>query len=711
MRLTFKWQATFLAPIVAVILGAGLLLLDPSLMQTLRNTAFDQYQRLHPRTYTPAPVRIIDIDEASLAKFGQWPWPRTRLAQMVTRLQRAQAAAIGFDVVFPEPDRTSPEAILDLWQVSPDVRRQLQHLPDHDEALAKALRQGGVVLGLALERRGVPSALPPQDFRYINRGESPLPFVSPFAGVISSLPILNSAAAGNGALTFIPDNDGVLRRVPMVFRLNDTLVPSLAAEMLRVGQGAKNYMVHTAAEQGVGIAEIRIGNISVPTTASGEAWIYFTPPTPERTIPAWKILEGKIPDAQLQNQLFLIGSSAQGLMDLRFSPLGGIIPGVEAHAQMLEQVLTDNFLYRPGWATAIEALTIVIGGLLLGTLALTTGALISAAATLIALALIVWGGWFAFTEHQLLLDPVTPALGVFIAFLLSSIAQHFSSEKRQRWVKAAFSRYVSPNLVSYIVDHPDELELGGRRQECSFIFTDLADFTGLMEKIDPGEAVALLNVYLDEMIAIAFRYQGTLDRIVGDAVAIMFSAPVPQSDHQSRALDCALEMQRYASRYSDEIKSRGIAFGHTRIGVHSGEVIVGNFGGSTIFDYRALGDPVNTASRLESVNKHLGTRVCVSEATLAGCPDAKVRPVGKLALKGKSRPLRVFQPLNDGLDTLEVRDEAYETAYTLMADNKAGALAAFSLLALSRPNDALVRLHLHRLQQGQTGDLIVMSEK
>jgi adenylate cyclase len=702
-----------LAPLLAVIMGAALMLIDPPLLQTLRQAVFDQYQRVHPRVYQPTPVRIIDIDEESLAKMGQWPWPRTRIAELVERLRQSGVAAVGFDVLFAEPDRTSPKAMLDIWSLSPATRRSVAGLPDHDAVLAATLQPGGVVLGFAVEREGMAAPLPAQKYRYVSVGEPALSYAHPFAKAVPSLPVLSGAAAGNGVLTFVPDNDGVVRRVPLLLRLGDTLVPSLAAEVLRVGQGASNYMVRTSATPGVGLMEVKIGQFTVPTTAAGEAWVHFSGPVKERTIPAWKIFAGLVPEAELQGSLVLVGTSAQGLMDLRFSPLGGVVPGVEAHAQLLEQVLTDSYLYRPAWAHSIEALTIVIGGLALGTLALISGALASAVVTLLVIGLIVWGGWLAFIDYHLLLDPVTPAVGIFTAFLLSSVIHHFSSERRQRFVKQAFSRYVSPNLVAHIVDHPAELELGGRRQDCSFIFTDLAGFTSLMEKIDPGDAVALLNAYLDEMIAIAFHHHGTLDRIVGDAVAIMFSAPVPQPDHRQRALTCAIAMQRFAARYSDDLKAKGVPFGHTRIGVHTGEVIVGNFGGSTIFDYRALGDPVNTASRLESVNKHLGTRICVSEATLSGCTGVVTRPVGRLVLKGKSQSLMVFQPIHDGLEIAgaPLDDPQYAAAYDLLTQDPAAAIAAFRQLAEERPTDPLVHLHLHRLQEKQTGDLIVMSEK
>ena len=315
---------------------------------------------------------------------------------------------------------------------------------------------------------------------------------------------------------------------------------------------------------------------------------------------------------------------------------------------------------------------------------------------------------------------MTPALILTTTFVLGSLLHHFRSEREQRWIKDAFSRYVSPNRVSHLVEHPDDMELGGRRQDCSFIFTDLAGFTTLMESIDPGEAVALLNAYLDEMIAIAFRHEGTLDRIVGDAVAIMFSAPVPQADHRARALACALDMDAFASRYAADLQAKGIRFGKTRIGIHSGEVIVGNFGGSTMFDYRALGDPVNTASRLEAVNKHLGTNICLSAATLAGCPpETVVRPVGKLVLKGKSQALQVYEPVTPERAAHYAPLAEYGAAYELMAresaDSETGeaspALAVFSDLAEKFPADPLAKLHRDRLRAGSHGDLIVMSEK
>lgn len=716
---------------MAIACGLALLLADPLPIQALRNGLFDQCQRWHPRIYQPVPVRIIDIDEASLNRLGQWPWPRTRLAELVDKLNASGVAGIGFDMMFAEEDRTSPKAVAALWSLTGNLRNALEKLPDHDQVFAQSIRRAPVVVGFTLERTlalkadhepasKAISKQPARPFRYINSGTPPNRWLHPFDTAIISIPILELAAQGNGALSFVPDSDGVVRRIPLVLKLADEPVSTLSAELLRVGQGAKNFILKAAEEKDTGLAEIRIGEFTVPTTAHGEMWIHYSGAVPDRYIPAWKLLAGQVPKELLDSHLVLVGTSAQGLMDLRFSPLGRIIPGVEAHAQALEQILSGHFLLRPSWATAAETIAIIVGALLVGLLSLRTKALAAAVASALLLASVIYGGWLAFREYGLLLNTVTPALIFTATFMLGSLIHHFISEREQRWIKAAFSRYVSPNRVSYLVDNPKAMELGGRRQECSFIFTDLAGFTALMESIDPAEAVALLNAYLDEMIGIAFHHDGTLDRIVGDAVAIMFSAPVPQSDHRARALACAMEMDDFASRYATELQAKGIGFGKTRIGIHSGEVIVGNFGGSTMFDYRALGDPVNTASRLESVNKHLGTNICLSEATLSGCPANTIaRPIGKLVLKGKTQALQVYEPVSPARATHYAPLEKYLGAYRLMASNdgtpvssdNTQALQAFTNLAKEFPNDPLVTLHSKRLLGGAQDDLIVMSEK
>jgi len=709
-----RWS--WLVPLAAIAIVTLTSLADPTPLRLLRNATLDQFQRWQPRVQTESTVRIVDIDDESLRRLGQWPWSRSRVADLVANLQSAGPASIALDIVLAEPDRTSPQTLLQGPAVPAETVRYLKTLPDHDELLAATLAHSNAAIGFALTNvaadDGLPSAsatVPLTKARFVAIGDSPVAYLPAFASSVPSLIALQRAAAGHGALTFVPDDDGVVRQVPLLASVDGHVVPSLSAEALRLAEGVKNYTVHTAPDGG-GLTELRVGHLRMTTDAHGAMWVHYSRPSAQRYVPAWKVLAGAVPASELRGRVVLIGTSAQGLMDLRFSPLGGIIPGVEIHAQAIEQVLSGQQFSRPGWAPAAELLTGVAAGLAVGTIAMLCGAMASVASLSAIAGLLCGVAWVAFARFGLLLDPAVPALGLGVVFVPTTVVRHLLTERRQRWVKQAFARYVSPNLVDYLIAHPGALELGGKRQCCSFVFADVAGFTSTMETMEPGLAVSILNAYLDRMISIAFEHEGTLDRIVGDSVAIVFSAPVEQADHEARALRCALAMQRFAHGFAAELASRDIRFGETRIGVHTGEVTVGNFGGNTIFDYRALGDPVNTASRLEGANKHLGTLICVSEATLAGCTNAPARPIGQLQLVGRLQPLMAYEPLDPDAGE-DAQDIPYLAAFRLMAERKPEAIAAFDSLRSSRPHDALVELHWRRLRSGALGDLIELQGK
>lgn len=709
-----------LALVCALALAAlALWLVDPIPMQNLRLAQFDQFQRWHPRPYTPVPVRVVDIDEASLKAYGQWPWPRTRIAELVERLDQAGAAVIALDVLLAEPDRTSPAAMAQLWH-HPQASDWLRQLPDHDAVLAQALRGRPVVLGSSVSHSagggdlGAAAVAPRQPpYRIVSSGAAQAErWLQGFDSAVWPLPDLLATASGVGALNFAADSDGVVRRVPLLLRLGTEVVPTLSAEALRVAQGGPNYLLRSGE---AGMQEVRIGGVTVPTNAQAELWLHYPQDRPERYLSAAQVLQGGVAADALNGTIVLVGSSAAGLADMRTNPLGQLMPGVQAHALALEQMLSGQYLQRPAWASGLEALVLVLGTLVVGLVALAAPVRWAAAVLAVALAGMGGGAWLAFADGQMLLDASNPALALLLSFGLASGIHHWVSERQQRWLRTAFSRYVSPNRVAHLVAHPEQLHLGGQRQVCSFVFTDLEGFTPMMEMSDPAQVVTLLNDYLEAMLVIVFKHEGTLDRFVGDAMVVLFSAPVVQADHRQRALDCALEMDAFATAYATRLQARGVPWGLTRIGVHSGEVIVGNFGGKTLFDYRALGDPINTAARLESVNKHLGTRLCVSQAVLDGCMGVPTRAVGQLVLKGKTQALQVATPWA-ALDAANCAAPAdYDAALQLLRrgsmQDADAARVRLEALALRHPQDPLVALHLQRLREGATDDVIVMAQK
>lgn len=333
------------------------------------------------------------------------------------------------------------------------------------------------------------------------------------------------------------------------------------------------------------------------------------------------------------------------------------------------------------------------------------------AVSILFAASLIWAGLATALFQQAivlpLVDPVTAGALSFVGVLGFRFAV---VDKSSRFLRKAFESYVAPELVEALVADPEKLRLGGERREMSFLFTDLAGFTGLIEHLDPSDVAPLLNSYLDEMIQIAKRNEGTIDKVIGDALVVIFSAPVGQVDHAMRAVKTASELDVFAQKFAANQQANGLPFGQTRIGVHSGVAVVGNFGGTSFFDYTALGDAMNTAARLESVNKHLGTRVLVSGETVKKCPGFNGRPAGHLILKGKTKPIEVFEPI-DGALMKSPAINGYLSAYSSAERKDPAAAQNFRKLAENYPDDKLVQFHWNRLRDGETGMVIEMEEK
>lgn len=710
-----------LIPLIVLAAATLFALREPFFVVALRESVFDAYQRLRPRVYQPLPVKVVDIDDASLARLGQWPWPRARLADLTDRLHRMGASVVVFDMLFAEPDRTSPSNWPALWSKAPPLPEGwLDRLENFDDTFAAALARAPTVTGFALVSRAEGRA-PARHAGLAFVGEDPRPFVPSYRGAIPSLSQLERAAAGNGALNVGIAAGGVLRRVPMVLALGDDIYPSLVAEAIRVAQRADTYVIKTAGASGeasfgdsrTGITHIRIGAYIVPTDSHGAVWVSYTPPDRRRDLPAWTVFDGSVDPAAIRGAIVLVGSTAAGLQDLHATPLAVALSGVGIHAQVIEQILLGIHLNRPDWAKGAEVL-LMLG---LAALVLLLGARIGAMWTAIigsaATGAAFAASWYAFREQRILIDPLFPAAAVLVTYIVFSLIRTLHSEREQRWIRKAFASYLSPKLVKQLVENPGELRLTGERRELSFLFTDLEGFTSLVEQAEPTRIVAVINAYLDGMIRIAFDHDGTVDKVIGDALHVMFGAPVADPDHARRAVACALAIDRFCHAFAARQRQAGIPFGETRIGVNSGTAMVGNFGGELKFDYTAHGDAVNTAARLEGANRYLGTRVLVSEDTVALCPGFVGRPCGSLTLKGRTRPVRVYEPLDpaDRSYAEPAAAAAYRDAFRWLDAGDPRAEAALADIVARWPEDRLAAYHLARLARGERGTAIVLVGK
>ena len=648
--------ASLAVPGAVLALVMALRIFDPGgVLEEVRLRVFDGYQRLSPRVADASVVRVIDIDDESLSRIGQWPWPRTLVADLVTRLSQAGALAIGLDIVFPEPDRTSPMEVLKVWPKTEELQELLARLPDHDTALAEALALTPSITSFVLVG-DVNSRIPVRKGSFANAGMDPRPFIPGFSGAVASLPALEGAARGNGSINQVPEPDGILRRVPMVVRLGDRLYASLVTEALRVAQGASTTIIRASGAQATasfgaetGIDSIKIGDFVVPTDANGKLWLHYAPISRDRTIPAWKVLAGEAADDLFDGTIVLVGTSAAGLRDLRPSPLDPALPGIEAHAQAIEQILEGRTLMRPDWAHGAEILYVAALGVVLILVLRRVGALWSAAVGTGAAVLAIGASWQAFHKVGYLVDPVTPVAATLAVYMAATLLSYLTAERERREVRAAFSQYLAPAMVERLAADPSRLKLGGETREMTFLFCDVRGFTTISEgyKSDPQALTRLINQFLTPMTDAILASRGTIDKYMGDCIMAFWNAPLDDPAHPVNACRAALAMRGELVELNKRIAVEDERAGRRHvplaigIGLNSGAVVVGNMGSDQRFDYSVLGDAVNLASRLEGQSKTYGVDIVVGETTRAAAPSFAYLELDLIAVKGKAEAARI----------------------------------------------------------------------
>lgn len=623
---------------------------DPQLLKQGRDVTFDEYQRLSPRTYQTMPVKVVDIDEASLRAFGQWPWPRDRLAKLTDRLAQMGASAIAFDILFAEPDRLSPRNVLrEVPEIDPAL---LERLPDNDEVFARSIAEKPVILGFGLTNEG--SYLPPVKAGFAVTGENPIAAPPRIRAATPLRPQLESNAAGLGHISLNPgDSSAVVRAVPLFLSDGQQFYPSLAMEALRVAQGASTYVLAGAPDLPDTLTAAKIGDYVVPVAASGELWLYVSPDTTERYVSARRILEdGDIsPDvaAAIEGSIVFIGTSAAGLQDVRTTALGQNVPGVSLHAQIVEQILSGRYLSRPDWANGLEILSIAIAGCLLVLLTTFVSPVVALACGLAITALALIASWLAFSYAGLLFDPLAPILAASITHFSATAFRFLVTDRERREVRQAFGRYLSPSLLYRIEHNRNALRLGGDDRELTVMFVDVRNFTEISERMAPTDVVAFLNTLLDALSRHVLANEGTLDKFIGDSIMAFWNAPVDVANHPRKALRAALGMRETLARLNAD---DAFGFGATQevgigIGIHTGLACVGNMGAETRFNYSAVGDTVNIAARIEAACKEVSFDILVSEATAQALPDCALLDAGALGLKGKTTRTRLFAVAGD----------------------------------------------------------------
>lgn len=693
---------------------------NPAPLQRLRNMAFDYYNKVLPRE-AGDDVVIVDIDEESLQRLGQWPWPRKLMGDLPVALKALGAKATAFDMAFAEPDRTSPAAIaraLPATKEMAPVAAALQALPDNDAIFAeKIAAAGNVVTGFvsANQKTLAPPVMKAGCLRRKKEGSpaNPLRFIPAHPDFAVSLLVLSAAAAGNGSFTTQPEDDGVMRSVPLFVGYGaegtkpTDIFPALSLEALRIATDpAACYTINSVAD---GIWGVRLGALEMPTDEEGRLRVYYAGHRDKIYVSAWKVLAHQVPEERIRGKIALIGTSSIGLLDLRSSPLNPVLPGVEIHAEIIEQILHHQFISRSADMARAEVMVTGAISLLVIFLApfIGTGIFALLAAALIGSSIL--GGFYLFEMKGDLLDPYYPALVITTIFILSSILSNLRSDVEKRAVRQAFGQYISPVLMEELAAHPEKLQLGGEVRELSVMFTDIRNFTSIAEGMPPAELIRLMNDFLTPMTSAVLDNRGTVDKYMGDAMMAFWNAPLPDDAHAAHACTAALQMMQGLEALNERLAASAAVSGKVfaplkaGIGIHSGMASVGNMGSRQRFAYSALGDTVNLASRIEGQTKTYGVPTLISAATKNAAPGFAVIEVDLLAVKGRAEPERIYALLGDNAMAEGDDFKSFAAAHAAMlaayrAQNWEGAEKQAEACSAAQPAlDGLYRLYRQRI--------------
>ncbi|MCB1782410.1 MAG: adenylate/guanylate cyclase domain-containing protein [Alphaproteobacteria bacterium] len=697
-----------LSLLFAAILFSG----SPSEMRLrLREGVFDQFNQAHPREASGTVV-IIDIDEKSLEKIGQWPWPRNTMAKLTERLAKMGARSIVLDGVFGEEDRSAPLYFLqhlpeqartpELEQIFKNIQTTIwqsnKELLDYDAMFAKSIKDSEVfVTGFSYGRTDRTQNRPINKNRLLAKKDVQDAFLkdaSKFSAAAVTLPIFSKNAAGEGSIMAQPDQDGVLRRAGMIFTDGKTLYPSLSLEALRVGLLGKKGTVILGGVPEENKREIDtayrlvVGENIIPVDSDGILHVYYRQFCNEQDmtaqgskctsldyLPAYKIIDPQYEaemSPRVKGKVVLIGASAEGLKDLRNTALQPFRPGVEIHANVIEQVLQEKYLLRPSITEAAEASYILIAGLLFILLSPFIGVAISTllCATIIAFA--GFGAYYAYVQYGLLIDPVYPSIAVFTIFVVSTILSYARAESRRKYIRSALGLYVSPEVMKELEKSPEKLSLGGETRELTVMFTDIRRFTAISEGMEPDELVGMMNEFLTAMTDVVLSEQGTVDKYIGDAMMAFWNAPHDIDGHERLACYAALQMQAALRPVNERIAVRANEVGRkpvllsAGIGINTGLCAVGNMGSRQRFAYSALGDAVNLAARLEGQTKFYGVDILVNETTHDKAPGLAMLELDLIQVIGKVRPVRIYALVGDEGYAQDYQFKSWNALHTQM---------------------------------------------
>lgn len=675
-------------------------------------------------------IALIVIDEKSLDEIGRWEWPRSVLTELIHKLKKCNAKVIGLDLTFPEPDQHSElktlTAIRDearkheiTSQEFYDALSKKSALADTDGTLARTMKEAdNVVIGYFFHREKEiskdSSRNDAQFEEYTSKFAYPFytqPSISrkvqdfPMAEAQSlqvNLPSFTAASKLSGYFNIIPDDDGVLRTIDLVTRYKDHFLIPLSLQVLR------HYLDYPEVElkfhEG-GIEKVRLGDIDIPCDFEGKMLINYRGRS--KTFKYYSftdIIHDRIPPQVFTDKIVLVGVTATAIYDIRITPFDKVFPGVEVHANVIDNILRSDFLFRSQWVRLMDIFIIIAMGLFIGFMLPRFKAIPGAFFITMIFVFYLFGACLIFNHYHLLVSIIYPVIVFLLTYSAITVYHYMIEEREKRRIRATFQHYLAPSVVEEILQDPEKLHLGGEEKELTILFCDIRNFTTISERLSPGQIEQLLNEYLTVMTNVVFKYNGTLDKYMGDNIMAFFGAPLKQPDHHLRACLTASGMIDELKVLQQEWRKRGLPPLNSGIGINSGPMVVGNMGSDSLFDYTVIGDNVNLGSRLEGLNKQYGTNIIVSEYTYHHVKDEfNFRELDLVLVKGKEKAVKIYELLRKEDIPLEWKErflKPYEEGIKKYRNREwMKAIEEFSIALKAFPNDTISRLYIKRCEE------------
>jgi adenylate cyclase len=672
-------------------------------------------------------VVVAAIDEESLERVGRWPWDRDVMARLTRKIDAMRPKAVGYDISFsyPQPSAAGDELVRlaraaktqGLFSITPAfvqyLKQRIQEAnPDGQLALALAQAKQPHVLGYHFD-------LDPESAQRETSAANTLDHAARYVGVKqvdggsdadlsatprgyrpkTNIPLLAKQAAAQAFFNVLPDRDGTIRRYPLVMDFEEKHYQPLAAAMF--GYALPRTMP-VLLVTGHGVIGVQWGRHVARTDDAGRMLVnYLGPAGTIPHVPAWKILRGAKDPRAFEDRYVLVGVTAPTVYDLRVTPTGVAYPGLEIHATVLENMLSQNFIVRPGWAPLFDIAAIWVFSLATLAFLWRMRPSLSVPAFFILAGLFIWGNQYFFTVKQFWLGLIYPLMAFLGSYLLLIAYRFMFSDRQKKQIKSAFGKYLDPGVVQQVTEDPQRLSLGGEKCVLTVLFSDIRGFTAISESLSPDELVKLLNDYLTEMTDIVMGNRGLLDKYIGDAVMAVYGAPLPYPEHAEQACRSALLMMEKLREINEAGRGRGAPALAIGVGINTGEVVAGNMGSHQRFDYTVMGDNVNLASRLEGLTKAYGVGVLISAATQAMVSEIFwTRTIDLVRVKGKKEAVEIFelqaeitapQPLDHMPEYLEMV-EAYRQGRFRQA------LELSEVLAREHPEDKVCSVYFERLR-------------